>query len=119
MAEGRLELASLAYVLGAGGGDDAVAEQLARLPEESALVESGGEVDQHGPDQGRVVDDDGGLAGLEPDLDEWAVAAQGGHESEVVAQEGNRVAQERERARGPGYGGGAMVTVNPFTEMTP
>jgi hypothetical protein len=68
--EGRLELAALADMLGARGGDDAVAEQLAHFLEEPALVEGGGDVDQHGPDQGGVVDDDGRLLGLESDLDE-------------------------------------------------
>jgi hypothetical protein len=103
--EGGLQLTAPLDVVGASGGHHAVAEQLAHLLEEAALVEGGGEVDKHAADQSRVIDDDGRLLGLETDLDEGAVVAQGGNEAEVVAHERYRVAEQQKRSRGLGYGG--------------
>ncbi|MBB5792081.1 hypothetical protein AB0E64_39000 [Streptomyces caelestis] len=105
--EGGLQLMAFVAVCPAGGRDHGVAEELAHLLEEPALGEVGAEVFEHDLDELWVLDDDGSGAGLEDDLDQRSVvAAEGGDESEVVADERNHVIQERQGTCGPGYGAG-------------
>ncbi len=105
VGERWLHLAATAYVGPAGGSDDTVAQQLAQLVVESALVEGGPQGLEHLVDQGGVLDHDGARPGLQDDLDEWfPCLAQRVDEAEVVAHF-QSVADERKRSCGSGYGG--------------
>jgi hypothetical protein len=72
-AERRLQLPPFADVFLSGDGDHGLAQQLAHLLEEPALVQAGAEVGEHGADQFGVLHHDRARARLEGDLHQRAV----------------------------------------------